>query len=74
MVTKKFNVDFGHLVKDARLKMGLTQEEVAWKAGISQVYYCYLEKGKRNIDLELALKLCDILTIDIQDFAKRYIK
>ena len=48
-------------VKQARLKKGLTQEELADRSGFSQQYLSGLEGGKRNPSIvtiyELALAL-----------------
>jgi transcriptional regulator with XRE-family HTH domain len=71
--TEKFNVEFGHMIKEARLKRGLTQGEVAESVGVSQVYLSHLELGTRNVNLELALRICDRLGVNIQDFVKKCI-
>jgi DNA-binding XRE family transcriptional regulator len=39
----------------------LTQKQLAYKIGISESYYCLLEKGKRRMSLELALKIATVL-------------
>lgn len=40
------------------------------KVGISQSYYCQVELGERQMKLDLALKICDVLEIDFTDFQK----
>ena len=66
----KCNKDFGTFIRSAREKQGLYQEDVATAAGITQVYYSHIERGMRNVDLSLALTLCDILNIDMNVFIK----
>lgn len=61
---------FGAFIRDARLRKPYTQTEVADRLNISQVYYCHIEAGKRNIDLALALAICKVLELDINDFVK----
>ena len=69
---KKCSLAFGLVMTKAREKKGLQQWEVAEQLGISQPYYCYLEKGQRVIDLDLALKVCKLLGIDLNDFVRTY--
>ena len=64
--------DFGEFLKEARLKRDMFQTEVATLAGISQNYYSLIERGRRNVDFVLAVKLCKILRIDISDFIKTH--
>ena len=42
----------GRNVRRARIEMGLTQEELAARAGTSQFYVSSLEAGRRNPTLE----------------------
>jgi transcriptional regulator with XRE-family HTH domain len=70
--TVKCHVEFGKFIKNARTLKGLFQQEVAEKAGITQTYVSYIERGERDIDLALALRLCEILNIDIKDFLEQY--
>lgn len=64
------NKKFGLFLKEGRLRKDMSQTEVVERAGIGQSYYSYIEAGRRNIDLSLALNLCDILGLDINDFVK----
>lgn len=38
-----------------------TQKDMAEQIGISESYYCQLEKGKRRMSMDLALKISSIL-------------
>lgn len=42
-------------LKEARLEKGLTMKEMAEKMGLSESYYCYIEKGQRQRDMDLSL-------------------
>lgn len=56
-------------LKAARLRSELTMKQIAEKLGISESYYCSIENGdrQRNMDITLAAKLADILGVDIKD-------
>ena len=47
-------------IKKARLKVGLTQSEVAEKLGVAQAQYARWENGGRNPKDETVEKLADI--------------
>lgn len=64
---------FGEFVKSARLRLSLTQNDVAEKVGVNQGYISRVEVGEREPTLTVALKLCEVLGLDINDFAKNYL-
>jgi transcriptional regulator with XRE-family HTH domain len=68
MDTKEISQRFGMFIRDGRVKKGLLQKEVAAKLNISQVYYSYIENGSRNVDFPLALEICRVLELDLNDF------
>ena len=67
-----FAVAFGDFIKDGRLLKRLYQREVAEHLNLTQSYYSCLELGERNIDLSLAIKICDYLDLDLSSFIARY--
>lgn len=56
---------FGLNVKIARLKKGLTQEQLAELMNIHLTYIARIETGKINISLGKILELANTLNIDI---------
>ena len=55
----------GKKVKEARTKIGFTQEELAKKAGLHRTYIAGIETGRRNIsvkNLEKIAKALDVKT------------
>ena len=52
-------------IKNQRIKMNLTQEELAEKCNFDRTYISLLERGKRNPTYLNLLKLCTALNIDI---------
>ncbi|MCR5735528.1 MAG: helix-turn-helix transcriptional regulator [Lachnospiraceae bacterium] len=45
------------------MKTGLSQEEVAWQAGISSRTYADIERGTVNARIGSILKICEVLEI-----------
>ena len=64
---------FGQFIKDGRKQRDLLQEEVADMVGITQAYYSMIERGKREVDLVLAMRICQKLRLDIGDYIKDYL-
>ena len=69
--SKSYRSMFGKFIKEAREYKGLSQTEAAELVGITQSYLSYLEKGRREIDLVLAMRLCDVVGVDMRDFINR---
>ncbi len=64
---------FGEFVKTKRLLLRLSQREVASEAGINQAYLSRVENGEREPTITVALKLCDVLKLNINDFASEFL-
>ena len=62
--------EFGTFIREARESKGLYQAEVADKLGVSRSYYAFIEGGKREIYFTLAINICRVLDLDINDFIK----
>jgi transcriptional regulator with XRE-family HTH domain len=57
---------FGTNLKAARLKMGLTQAELAEAAGLLQQYVSLVESGKQNVTLTTAAALAKVVNKDVR--------
>ena len=66
-------ISFGKYIRKARKARHLYQSDVAFLVGISQVQLSYIENGKREPDLVLALNLCNALGVDMKDFIDQYL-
>ncbi len=58
----------GSNIRTCRIKVGITQEELALKSGLSQGYINQLENGKRNYtqkSLELIASALSVTVIDL---------
>jgi transcriptional regulator with XRE-family HTH domain len=63
--------EFGTFIREAREKRGFYQADVAEKLGVSRAYYTHIEAGNRDIYFSLAINICLILDLDINEFMKR---
>jgi len=61
-----FQNEIGKLLKEAREKAGLTQAEVAKKAGINVNYYARVERGEPEARAVILNKLAKALNIKIK--------
>ncbi|MGV3696406.1 helix-turn-helix domain-containing protein [Flavobacterium sp.] len=59
------NIVFGKKVKEERLKLNLSQEKLALEAEIDRTYINDIEKGNRNVSLNIAYKLSKALKIPL---------
>ena len=67
---EKIAVEFGNFIREARESKGMFQADIAAKIGVSRGYYSYIESGSREIYFSLAVKICDVLKLDMSDFVK----
>ncbi len=60
-------VCFGEKLREIRLVLGYSQEELSFKAGLHRTYISSVERGKRNISITNIKKLADALDIKMKD-------
>ena len=63
-------MEFGDRVRSYRLKTGLSQEGLAYEAGINRTYIASLEAEQRNPSLDLMARLATALKVDLGDLVK----
>jgi len=61
---------FGKKVKALRLSKNLSQEKLALEAGLDRTYIPSIERGERNVSIEVIFKLAKALDIPVIDFFK----
>lgn len=59
---------FGKKVREERLRQGLSQEELASKAGVHRTYIGMIERAEKNITLENIEKISVALKMPIDKF------
>ena len=67
----KISVEFGKFVRAERERKNLYQADVAKLLGVSRSYYAFIENGERDIYFTLALNVCRVLDLDLNDFLKQ---
>jgi CheY-like chemotaxis protein/DNA-binding XRE family transcriptional regulator len=56
---------FGTSVRTWRSRLGISQEELAGRAGLHRTYVCDVERGARNVTLQSIEKLAQALEISV---------
>jgi transcriptional regulator with XRE-family HTH domain len=56
---------FGNRVRELRVAQGLSQEELAQKAGLHRTYIGGIERGERNVSLENIQRIALALNVTI---------
>ncbi len=67
-------VRFGRRLREVRQARGLSQEELAFKAGLHRTYVSSAERGQRNVGLVNVERLAQALDIDIRDLFGRGVR
>lgn len=64
----KITEKFGYRVKEIRLEIGISQEELSFRSDLHRTYISSIELGKRNVSLVNIEKLAKALNAEIVDF------
>ena len=62
-----YHIAFGAHLRSLRHKLGLSQEEVAHRAGIHVTYLSGVERGKRNPSLKNIKRLALALDVPVKE-------
>lgn len=63
----KLRRQFGEKVREMRKKLGLSQEELGFKANIHRTYIGAIERGEQNVSLDNIGKLAKTLKIKLAE-------
>ena len=55
----------GEKIRSLREKLGVTQDQMAFKAGFSRSYYSGVERGVRNISAVNLIQLAKALDVEV---------
>lgn len=62
----KILIKFGEKVRENRLKLGLSQEELASRADVHRTYIGMIERAEKNITLENIEKIAKALGLPLE--------
>jgi len=62
-ITPVFFRKFGALIKEMRIRKGLSQKQLAYRIGMKQPDVSKIEEGRKNITLYTAMRFCGVLGI-----------
>lgn len=65
-------IEFGNIVRSKREGMDITQELLAEKSDLTTNYVGSLERGERNVGLEVIYKLAEALNTDPKNLLPDY--
>jgi CheY-like chemotaxis protein len=71
MPVSDVKVTFGKAVKKQRSELGISQEELADRAGLHRTYISDVERGARNVSLESIKKLAHALELSVATLFSR---
>lgn len=63
----ELQIRFGLRLRDRRLAQALSQEELAFRAGLHRTYISSAERGQRNVSLVNIWKLANALSAPMAD-------
>lgn len=55
----------GKRLREIRKARELSQELLAYKAGLERAYYWKLENGRMNVTVETLVRVADVLKVDV---------
>lgn len=64
---KEVLIKFGKRVREERVRLGLSQEQLANRAKVHRTYIGMIERAEKNITLENIEKIAEALKINIKD-------
>lgn len=69
---KRTLIKFGQRVREKRIKLRLSQEKLAEKAGVHRTYIGMIERAEKNITLKNIEKVTNALGLKLSDFFKDF--
>lgn len=63
--------DLGATLREARVRIGLSQEALALAAEVDRTYVSQIERGVGNPSVGVLVRLANCLSIDIQELLRR---
>ena len=70
MSKKRILIEFGDKVRELRKDMGISQEELSYKADLHRTYIGMIERAEKNITLVNIEKIAKALEIELSELLK----
>ncbi len=70
MNMKDIKGSFGNKIRELRLARGLSQEELAFRAGVHRTYLGGIERGERNVALQNIAAIAKALDVELPELFK----
>ncbi|MDR0829376.1 MAG: helix-turn-helix domain-containing protein [Prevotellaceae bacterium] len=67
----KIQKKFGIIIKTLRNEKGISQETLAFDADIDRTYISDIEKGNRNVSIEIIERLANYFHISVSELLKK---
>ena len=67
---KEILIKFGNKVRERRIELGLSQEELAGRADLHRTYIGMIERAEKNITIENIEKIAKALEISLDKIMK----
>jgi len=64
---QKILINFGIKVRESRKKIGLSQEQLSFKADLHRTYIGMIERAEKNITLVNIEKIANALNVNIKE-------
>ena len=61
------SIKLGLRLRDLRIQHGLSQEELAYKAGVHRTYIGMVERAEKNVTITSLNKIAEALNTDIKN-------
>lgn len=58
----------GARIKSLRVQKGLSQDQLSSKSNVERTFIANLELGKKNVTIDILVKITDALEISLSDF------
>ena len=65
-------MDIGTIIKEARLKIGMSQKDLATQIGCDVSFLCKVEKNEKKLSLEKLELVSSILNLDFLKYKNEY--
>lgn len=69
-MSREVQKKFGNRVREERIKIGLSQEVLASRAGVHRTYVGMIERAEKNITLGNIVKIAKGLNVSVGDLMK----